>query len=157
MLIETERKFLVKDLTPIQNLQGKEIKQFFLNLDPSRSIRVRMVNGNTYFTIKGGIESDGMSRMEWEKKIDPEDYPILKEMIRGYEIIKTRYDLYYKNLHFEVDIFHDQNKGLVIAELETEDAKKVNKLPDWIGTEVTGQKEYYNVFLAQKPFKSWEQ
>ena len=29
------------------------------------------------------------------------------------------------------------------------------ELPDWIGTEVTGQRSYYNSYLVQHPYCTW--
>ena len=49
---------------------------------------------------------------------------------------------------FEVDVFEAAHKGLVIAEIELKHAKDTIQLPKWIGKEVTGDKRYYNSYLA---------
>ena len=56
---------------------------------------------------------------------------------------------------FEVDEFHDENQGLVVAEVELSSEDELFDKPQWLGKEVTGQKKYYNSRLVKKPFSSW--
>ena len=50
---------------------------------------------------------------------------------------------------FEVDVFHDKNEGLIIAEVElSSDDEKFEK-PVWLGEEVTGRAEFYNSNLIK--------
>ncbi len=56
---------------------------------------------------------------------------------------------------FEVDEFHGENQGLVIAEVELSSEEELFDKPIWLGEEVTGQKQYYNSRLVKKPFSSW--
>ncbi|MCZ7641912.1 MAG: hypothetical protein M5U33_03040 [Pseudorhodoplanes sp.] len=51
-------------------------------------------------------------------------------------------------------MFGGENTGL-IAEIELQSAHQDVALPDWIGTEVTGQAQYYNNALAQRPYRMW--
>ena len=57
---------------------------------------------------------------------------------------------------FEVDEFHGENEGLVMAEIELGSSDEAFAKPDWLGQEVTGDKRYYNAQLSRHPFKSWE-
>jgi adenylate cyclase len=43
----------------------------------------------------------------------------------------------------------------VIAEIELADETVSPALPDWIGTEITDDKRYYNASLSENPFGSW--
>jgi CYTH domain-containing protein len=65
------------------------------------------------------------------------------------KIVKTRY-LIPAGIHtFEVDVFHDKNEGLVIAEIELTSENEQYDTPDWLGVEVTGNPAYYNANLAK--------
>ena len=57
---------------------------------------------------------------------------------------------------FEVDEFHGDNEGLVVAEIELGRSDEPFTKPDWLGQEVTGDKRYYNAQLSRHPFKTWE-
>ena len=56
---------------------------------------------------------------------------------------------------FEVDEFHGDNEGLVLAEIELADADESFMKPSWLGREVTDDGRYYNGYLARNPFKNW--
>ena len=56
---------------------------------------------------------------------------------------------------WEIDKFAGKNKGLVIAELETDDDAREIEKPDWLGDEVTGDPRYFNLNLVQHPFFGW--
>lgn len=59
-------------------------------------------------------------------------------------------------LKWEVDVFHGDNEGLVVAEIEVPDEATQFDLPAWIGEEVTGIKKYNNSYLCRNPYKDWE-
>ena len=56
---------------------------------------------------------------------------------------------------FEVDEFHGENEGLVMAEVELQSEEESYEKPDFIGQEVTGDRRYYNAYLTKCPFTSW--
>ncbi|MBR5403915.1 MAG: CYTH domain-containing protein [Bacteroidales bacterium] len=56
---------------------------------------------------------------------------------------------------FEVDEFYGDNEGLVMAEIELENASDPFEKPSWLGREVTGDRHYYNSYLSLHPFKTW--
>ena len=61
-----------------------------------------------------------------------------------------------KTLHtWEIDEFHEENKGLIVAEIELRSENENFKIPDWILKEVTNDSKYYNMNLLQRPFKAW--
>ena len=59
------------------------------------------------------------------------------------------------DLAWEVDVFSGDNYGLIIAEIELRNEHQDVELPPWIGAEITGQPQYYNSSLVQRPFCSW--
>ena len=57
---------------------------------------------------------------------------------------------------WEVDEFAGENTGLVIAEIELDDAAQRIELPDWIGQEVSDDARYYNANLVTNPYSAWK-
>lgn len=70
-------------------------------------------------------------------------------------IDKTRYQIKAGKFVFEVDEFHGENQGLIVAEIELTDEKDSFDKPSWLGKEVTGDEKYYNAMLMKKPYTRW--
>lgn len=155
-MIEMERKFLVKNLDFISKARSfSNIKQGFLNKDPLRTVRIRLKENKGFITVKGLATDQGLSRFEWEKEIDYESATALLALCEKGIINKTRYEILVGTHVFEVDIFHGENNGLILAEIELETPKESFLTPEWLGQEVTGQEKYYNSQLSIKPFSLW--
>lgn len=156
-MIEIERKFLVSSsVYKEQAISKYRIVQGFLNRDPDRTVRVRLKNDRGFLTIKGKSSNDGLSRFEWEREISADDAEVLLQICLPGSIDKTRYEVVFLGKTFEVDEFHGENEGLVIAELELEDIDEIFEAPKWLGLEVTGNEKYYNSQLSKLPFTKWE-
>ena len=156
MAIEIERKFLVKgDGYKKEAFQVSHIAQGYLNSDPFRSVRVRVRDDKGYLTIKGAGNESGMSRYEWEKEIPVTEAKELLHLCEPGIIEKTRYLVKKGELTFEVDEFHGDNDGLVMAEVELQSEDEPYEKPDFIGQEVTGDRRYYNSHLREYPFCVW--
>jgi CYTH domain-containing protein len=56
---------------------------------------------------------------------------------------------------FEVDEFHGENAGLVVAEVELHHEGELFEKPHFIGKEVTGDRRYYNSQLRANPYCNW--
>jgi CYTH domain-containing protein len=69
---------------------------------------------------------------------------------------KTRYHVPVGAHMFEVDEFHGDNAGLVVAEVELASEDEAFERPSWLGREVTGDRRYYNSCLLASPFCTWE-
>jgi len=67
-------------------------------------------------------------------------------------IEKTRYRVESGGHVWEIDVFHGANEGLVLAEVELDDASVSPELPPWVGAEVSDDARYYNACLASHPF-----
>lgn len=175
--VETERKFLVRDDSyKSQAVKSFRIKQGYISHDGGNTVRVRIRDNQGFLTIKGP-SYDGISRFEWEKEIPLEDAEALCTLCKGGFIDKTRYivpageDFCEASAfflakqksspvgtlrYFEVDEFHGDNEGLVMAEIELEKPDEPFDRPAWLGEEVTGDRRYYNSHLLLNPFKSWK-
>ncbi len=76
-------------------------------------------------------------------------------MCIGFLVEKTRYVEVIENNRWEIDVFEEKNRGLVMAEIELEQVTQKVGLPVWIEYEVSEDSRYYNSFLSQKPFATW--
>lgn len=155
-MIEIERKFIVKNQSFKEEIHTKSIvSQGYLNSNPERTVRVRIKNDKGYLTIKGISNESGTSRYEWEKEIPLNEAVELFKLCEKGAIEKTRHEIKYGNHTYEVDQFHGDNEGLIIAEIELSSENEKFDKPNWLGDEVTGEQRYYNSNLSILPFKEW--
>lgn len=152
---EIERKFLVLGDFKSSATGVLNISQGYLNSDSERTVRVRIKGEKGFITVKGRSSSDGTSRFEWEHEIPENDAEELLALCEPGVIVKSRYLVPSGGHTFEVDVFHGDNEGLVIAEIELQDRNEDFLKPEWLGEEVTGDPRYYNSALSQNPFKNW--
>lgn len=156
-MIETERKFLVQSDTFKEEADTAEhIIQGFLNTHPERTVRIRITDDFGYLTIKGLSGKSGASRFEWEREIPLKEARHLLLLCEKGFVEKTRYRIRAGDHIIEVDEFHGDNDGLVIAEIELNDEYEPFEKPGWLGKEVTGDIRYYNSQLSNNPFKTWK-
>lgn len=155
-MIEIERKYLVNSLAfKDEAFTQNDIAQGYLNSNPERTVRIRVKGNKGFITIKGMGNESGASRLEWEQEIPVEDAKTLLKLCEKGAIEKTRYEVK-SGLHIiEIDEFHGDNEGLIIAEIELENENDSIEKPSWLGKEVTGDQRYYNSYLSLNPFKMW--
>ncbi|QOY55612.1 CYTH domain-containing protein [Candidatus Sulfurimonas marisnigri] len=155
MGLEIERKFLI-DIDKVENLEnGYEIKQGYIQTKDKTTVRVRVKGDEAFITIKG--KNVGASRVEFEYSIPLDDANEMLEKLCSKPFIdKKRYLVEHKNHTWEIDVFHKENEGLIVAEVELEDENEIVELPKWIVKEVTGDARYYNSNLLENPFSKWE-
>lgn len=155
-MLEIERKFAVKSTNFLANAkESYKITQGYLNTDKNRTVRVRIKGNKGFITVKGISSADGLSRFEWEKEIDIKDAEALLLLCEDFVIDKTRYLIPFDSVVFEVDVFEGANKGLIIAEVELKTTDQQFEKPDWLGEELTGDERFYNAYLSNVPFTSW--
>jgi adenylate cyclase len=159
MATEIERKFKVAgDFLPYVS-RSYRICQGYLSSVPERTVRIRIKGDRGYITVKGLTSESGMSRYEWEKEIPVEDAIDMLRLCEQGVIDKTRHivevtDGNVTNV-FEIDEFHADNEGLVIAEIELSSEDEEFLRPQWLGEEVTSDSRYYNSYLSAHPYKFW--
>jgi CYTH domain-containing protein len=155
-MIEIERKFLVvSDVFKTEAIRKSHIIQGFLNSDKERTVRVRLKDDEGFLTVKGLSDDGGLSRFEWETKINKSEAEALLKLCEKGVIDKMRYEIPVGNHVFEVDEFFGDNEGLIIAEIELNDVNETFQKPNWLGEEVTGNIRYYNSQLSKQPFNTW--
>ncbi|MCE2789158.1 MAG: CYTH domain-containing protein [Saprospiraceae bacterium] len=156
MSLEIERKFLVDDGRCLElKTSEQEISQGYLCTDPERTVRVRIKGQHGYLTVKGISKDNGLSREEVELEIPLLQAGELLRLCLPGTIQKTRYCIPYGSFIIEVDRFHGENAGLILAEVELPSADTIFLAPSWLGAEVTGDVRYYNAYLSQHPYRSW--
>lgn len=156
MAEEIERKFLVDLDFAAELVGGARLKQGYLDTVGQATVRARIRGNNAYLTIKGPSSADGLSRSEFEYEIPPGDAEQIIQTLCGDRVIdKTRYEIEYAGKIWEVDVFHGNNSGLIIAEIELKTVDEEVKIPDWISREVTGDSRYYNSRLTESPWSTW--
>jgi CYTH domain-containing protein len=149
MSTETERKFLVKGDFKSHATGSINITQGYLSVDPLKTIRIRITDDSGYITIKSPRKEGLIARGEWEFSIPVSDAMELMKLCLPGRVIKTRYIIPSGKNKFEVDVFHDKNEGLIVAEIELESEDELFEKPEWLGDEVTGDPRYYNSMLIK--------
>lgn len=156
--IETERKFLVHKAGrryAEESFSHSRIRQGYICSAKGRTVRVRMRDERAYLTIKGPSTTDGTSRYEFEKEITPDEARHLFDLCEPGMIDKTRFLVRSGRHVFEVDEFYGDNDGLVVAEVELGAPDEPFLKPDFIASEVTGDRRFYNSQLTKEPFSRW--
>ncbi len=155
MAQEIERKFLVTG--PFVDHASKQMRivQGYLSSVPERTVRVRIRGTQGFLTIKGIGNLSGASRYEWEREIPLEEAEQLLAICEPGVIDKVRYLVPVGAHTFEVDAFHGENEGLIVAEVELASEDDVIDRPAWLGSEVTGDARYYNSMLMKHPYTGW--
>lgn len=155
--IEIERKFLVRKGGTYRHVafSCSHIQQGYIPADGA-TVRIRRRDEKAYLTIKSKSSDGGLSRYEFEKEITPDEAEHLFRLCRGGVIDKHRYLVKSGDHTFEVDEFHGENAGLVMAEVELGSESEPYVKPDFIGDEVTGDRRFYNSHLLSYPFRLWK-
>ena len=147
--MEIESKFLIDRLPEkLEEYPHKELEQGYLCTDPV--VRVRKEGEEYVLTYKSkGL----MVREEYNLPLNKTAYEHLLEKADGIVISKTRYILPEKDgLKIELDVFHGEHDGLILAEVEFPNEKMANSYcpPDWFGEDVTYSTKYHNSNLSKK-------
>ena len=147
--MEIERKYLIeKEQLPadLASYPSHKIEQGYLCTSPV--VRIRRQDDDYFLTYKSkGL----MAREEYNLPLTQEAYEHLKPKADGLVISKTRYLIPEKDgLTIELDVFHDDYEGLLLAEVEfaSEDAANSYTPPAWFGRDVSEEKAYKNTSLS---------
>lgn len=155
MAIEIERKFLVDGDYKALSASHTRIVQGYICSERGRTVRVRLRDERSYLTIKGPSLDGGLSRYEFEKEITRDEALSLLRLCEPGIIDKVRWLVPFGGHTFEVDEFFGENEGLVVAEVELQQADEAFERPTFLGREVTGERRYYNAQLRVRPYKLW--
>lgn len=153
MHTEIERKFIVTDSTFKESaVRIMDIRQGYIGTPSGGEARVSIRDGKAWVIIKS---CGYLARLEYEIPIPKKDAEELLSFTCGRIIHKTRYIIPCEDsmLKWEVDEFHDEDEGLIIAEIELPRKDMPFGKPQWLGKEVTEDSTYYNSTLSKAPWK----
>lgn len=154
MAVEIERKFLIDRARWKPQGAGVPYRQGYLSTAPERVVRVRIAGTAAFITIKGLTEN--ISRLEFEYPVPLADAAALLDRLCQRPLVeKTRYQHRVGAHDWSVDVFHGDNDGLILAEIELSSEAETFERPSWIGQEVSGDPRYYNANLSTHPFSAW--
>jgi adenylate cyclase len=152
---EIERKYLVeKEVWGFEG-QAKHLVQGYLLSDSLATVRVRIAENRAFLTIKSN--TNRLSRDEYEYEIPLCDAQNMLTLCKDFPVAKTRWTLTFEGKIWEVDVFENDNEGLVMAEIELEYETEPFVLPPWIVREVSHDIRFYNSYLSKHPYRTWDQ
>lgn len=154
MAIEIERKFLVSNDSWRAGATGTDYRQGYLAIVPRCSVRVRVADEQAWLTVKSS--DGGLTRLEYEYPVPLADAKGLLALCEPVVISKTRYLRTCGGHRWEIDEFHGDNAGLVVAEIELTHENEAFEKPDWLGQEVSDDVRYYNAALSNRPYRLWK-
>lgn len=145
--VERERKFLVTEVPELTDA-GTGFRQGYVAIDGAVAVRVRDAGDEgCTMTVKVG---QGAVRTEFEWSITAEQFDAVWSQTQGRRIHKTRHRLPLGEVVVDLDVFHDELDGLVLAEVEFGSSESMEAFspPGWFGDEVTDDVSYANSSLA---------
>jgi adenylate cyclase len=153
MAQEIERKFLVRRDAWRPAGAGTPFRQGYLSSHADRVVRVRIAGEEAFLTVKGATR--GVTRSEFEYAIPVADAAAMLALCERPLIEKDRHVEVHGGKTWEIDVFHGENEGLVVAELELLSEAEPFVKPAWAGDEVSGDSRYANASLVRNPFSRW--
>ncbi len=151
---EIERKFLVRHDGWMESVEKSfKITQGYLCFGPPASVRIRIKDEKANLNIKQSIVD--IERSEFEYSIPLEEAKELMGLCAGVIIEKTRHEVFFEKMKWEIDVFEGKNQGLVLAEVEMDTKETEIGIPEWAGNEVSGDIRFFNTYLAQNPYVNW--
>lgn len=155
--MEIERKYLIQKADiPFrpEDFPCRHIEQGYLCTEPV--VRIRQDNAEYVLTYKSrGL----MVREEYNLPLTEASYRHLREKTDGRLIVKDRYMIPLSSpvvsetsdLMIELDFFHADLEGLILAEVEFPDKESAERFvpPSWFGEDVTYSAAYHNSTLSR--------
>jgi CYTH domain-containing protein len=151
---EIERKFLVTGDGWRDAATTADFRQGYLSTAKERTVRVRVDGDRGSLTVKG--ITVGASRTEFDYQVPLADAQTMLDQLCEQPIIeKRRHVVEFAGKRWEIDEFKGVNAGLIVAEIELEQADEQFDRPPWIGDEVTDEPRYFNSNLVDHPYSEW--
>lgn len=155
MPLEIEHKYLVdsKKWELVIPEKSDLIKQGYLSTDPNKTIRIRTKGNQGFITVKG--KSLTASRPEYEYEIPLHEAEEMLQAFCNQWIEKIRHYITHENKRWEVDVFHGENQGLIVAEIELESETEPYSIPEWATENITFDRRFSNSSLSVHPYSKW--
>src|SRR5262249_46211070 len=117
------------------------------------SVRVRIGEQHAWLNVKA--MTIGIERLEYEYEIPLADAETMLEKFCDGVVEKIRHYVPHAGVTFEVDEFLGASAGLIVAELELDEAGAAFERPAWLGRDVSNLARYYNLHLLRHPYSRW--
>lgn len=159
--LEHERTFLVKRLPEgLAACRKKEIVDIFLPTATRHPIlRVRRNGQRHEITKKYPVdEADHSVQHEFTIPLTPEEYAEIAASVKGKRFRKVRHYYEEGGTAFEVDVYQDALRGLVVADAEFKDGvgKEALAMPAWCLADVTQEEFLAGGMLCGKSYEEIE-
>lgn len=155
MAMEIERKFLPSSEAWRDEVSASHrLVQGYISRGERSAVRIRIKGDRAELNVKHSI--DGVHRLEYEYPVPLADAQEMLDKVALRPLIDKTRHLVRRGEHlWEIDEFHGDNDGLVVAEIELADADETFERPDWLGDEVSADARYYNSNLSRHPYSKW--
>ena len=149
--LEIEKKYLIKQ-PPAgwKRRASTRIEQgYFPVVGKDLEIRLRRKGAEYFITFKSGRAG---CRMEEEVPISARVFRALWPLTGAARIAKRRYKIPCNGRTIEMDVYQGAHRGLMTAEIEFDSSRESHSFhpPEWLGREVTSDRQYANVVLARR-------
>ncbi len=161
MTEEFERTYLAKRLPPdfSSNTESKEVLDTYLPASSDHAIlRIRKLGDRYEITKKEPVSgTDSSHQTENTIPLTKEEFADLATLA-GKRVIKIRYYHTEHSITYEIDIFQDALKGLVLVDVEFSSNEEKEKFvpPEWLLAEVTQEKFVAGGVLCGKSYAEIE-
>lgn len=147
---EIEYKFLVdRELWErVEKPVPQLIVQGYISKSEESTVRVRIKGDKGFLTIKG--KTVGIQRTEFEYEIPVSDAEEMIQLFTEKHIRKYRYEIVVHGKTWEVDEFHGNLEGLILAELEVTSEEEFFEKPHWVTEDVSTDPNYFNAVLIDR-------
>lgn len=150
MAKEIERKYLIKDYNFVNDIKKNNlfdlIYQGYIFLEEGKHLRIRLTNAHT---AELGLKyTENFVRTEYEYEIPFKEGEDIHNKCE-HKLQKKRIKFNIGSLKYDLDIYPNK---LEIIEIEFETEELANNFikPEWLGKEITSNKKYSNIYLAQQ-------
>jgi CYTH domain-containing protein len=146
---EIEKKFLLAGSIPIPAKHQKLlIKQGYISAEKGKQVRIRLYTTKAVLGIKF---TGGQVREEFEYEIPMSDGKNLYNKC-SWTLEKKRLTFKRGKEQYDIDTYPN---GITFVEVEFKSLKNMENWvkPSWIGEDITDNKDYSNIVLAQQNLK----
>ncbi|MGD9806798.1 MAG: CYTH domain-containing protein [Hyphomicrobiaceae bacterium] len=149
MPLEIERKFLIKnDTWRPAVVRSERLQDGLVAVSDGRKVRVRLYERRATLTVKSKQEHGRRAEFEYEIPRDHAE-EMLQSHCGGNTIGKTRHYVSFGGLQWEIDVYDGWLQGVVLGEVELDHIDQPVPLPDWVGEEVTGRREFKKIEMLK--------
>ena len=154
--LELEKTYLAKRLpTGLENFPHKEILDIYFPVSAAHPVLRLRKKGNSFEMTKKEPVKDGDASEQTEHtiKLTEDEFKTLSA-IEGKRSRKIRYEYPCQGRTTEVTVFKDELEGLVLVDVEFDDAKSKNAfvMPDFCLADVTQEQAFAGGMLCGKKY-----